>query len=189
MDEELLEITFEECRESMRKAVARTQGEFSAVRTGRATSAVVERLRVEYYGSEVPLQQIAGFSVPEGRMLVITPYDRGAMTAIEKAIQHSDLGINPTNDGTVIRLAFPTLTEERRKELVKVVKGKAEEGRVAVRNARRSTKQDLEKLEKDGQMSSDDLERAEQRLEGITKQFVADIDRLFQQKEQELLEV
>lgn len=189
MDETLLEAAFEECRDTMRKAIARTQGEFSAVRTGRATPAVVERLRVEYYGSEVPLQQIAGFSVPEGRLLVISPYDKGALGAIEKAIQHSDIGINPSNDGTVIRLAFPALTEERRKELVKVVRQKAEEGRVAVRNARRSTRQDLEKLEKDGEMSSDELERAEHRLDGVTKEFVSEIDRMLAVKEQELLEV
>ena len=189
MDDTLVEAAFEECRESMRKAVARTQSEFSGVRTGRATPAPVERLRVEYYGSEVPMQQIAGFSVPEGRLLVITPYDKGALGAIEKAIQNSDLGINPSNDGSVIRLNFPTLTEERRKELVKVVRAKAEEGKIAIRNARRGTSQDLEKLEKDGDISSDELERAESQLEGITKEFVAEVDKLLAHKEQELLEV
>jgi ribosome recycling factor len=189
MDEELVEAAIEECRDAMRKAIARTQTEFGTVRTGRANSAVVERVRVDYYGSEVPLQQIAGFSIPEGRLLVIQPYDKGALGAIEKAIQNSDIGINPSNDGSVIRLAFPTLTEERRKELVKVVRQKAEEGRVAVRNARRSARQELEKLEKAGDMSSDELERAEGRLDGATKEHIAEIDRMLQHKEQELLEV
>jgi ribosome recycling factor len=189
MDELLLEAAMDECREHMKKAVAHTQSEFSALRTGRANSALVERLRVEYYGSEVPLQQIAGFNVPEARLLLITPYDKGALGAIEKAIQMSDLGINPSNDGAVIRLAFPQLTEERRKDLVKVAKQKAEDGKVAIRNARRSTKQQLERFEKDGEMSSDELERAEKQLDGITKQHVDEVDRMFQQKEKELLEV
>lgn len=189
MDDSLLETVMADCRANMGKAVSRTQSEFASVRTGRAAPALVERIRVEYYGSEVPLQQIAGISVPEARMLVITPYDKSALGAIEKAIQHSDLGINPSNDGNVIRLSFPQLTQERRKELVKVVKAKAEEGRVGVRNARRSSRQDLETFEKDGDMSSDELERAEKELDKITKEYVSEIDRLLQQKEQELLEV
>ena len=151
--------------------------------------ALVEKLRVEYYGSEVPLQQLAGIQVPEARLMVITPYDKASLKAIEKAIQNSDLGINPSNDGTMIRLAFPPLTEERRKEMVKVVHHKAEEGRVAVRNLRRSARKDLEALEKDGDISSDELERAEKDLERVTQEHVADIDRLLQHKEEELLEV
>lgn len=189
MDDSLLETVIADCRANMAKAVSRTQAEFGSVRTGRASPALVERLRVEYYGSEVPLQQIAGIGVPEARLLVITPYDKSALGAIEKAIQHSDLGINPSNDGAVIRLTFPQLTEERRKELVKVVKAKAEEGRVGVRNARRASRQDLEAFEKDGEMSSDELERAEKDLDKITKEYVSEIDRLLQHKEQELLEV
>lgn len=189
MDPELLEAAIDECREHMNKAMAHTQNEFAAVRTGRAAPALVERIRVDYYGSEVPLQQIAGTSVPEARLLVITPYDKGALSSIEKAIQNSDLGINPSNDGNVIRLTFPQLTEERRKEMVKVVRQKAEDGRVAVRNARRAARQGLEKFEKDGEMSSDELERAEKQLDGITKQYVDDIDKLLAHKEQELLEV
>jgi len=189
MDAELLETALAECHDSMTKAVSHTSSEFAHVRTGRASPALVERLRVDYYGSEVPLQQIAGMSVPEARMLVITPYDKSALGAIEKAIQHSDLGINPSNDGNIIRLAFPALTEERRKELVKVVRQKAEDGRVAVRNARRSTRQQLESFEKDGDMSADELERAEKQLDGITKKYVDEIDRMLQHKEQELLEV
>ncbi len=175
--------------EKMAKATAHVQSDFSAVRTGRATPALVEKLRVEYYGSEVPLQQIAGFSVPEARLLIIQPYDKGAMKAIEKAIQQADLGMTPSNDGVVIRLIFPTLTTERRKDLVKVVKGKAEDGRVAVRNVRRAVRQDLEKSEKDGLISSDELERAEKELDKLTHDYVAEIDKLFAHKEAELLEV
>lgn len=175
--------------EKMAKAIAHVQSDFSAVRTGRATPALVEKLRVEYYGSEVPLQQIAGFSVPEARLLIIQPYDKGAMKAIEKAIQQADLGMTPSNDGVVIRLIFPTLTTERRKDLVKVVKGKAEDGRVAVRNVRRAVRQDLEKSEKDGLISSDELERAEKELDKLTHDYVAEIDKLFAHKEAELLEV
>jgi ribosome recycling factor len=189
MDDELLQAAFDDARANMKKAVSHTQSEFGALRTGRAAPALVERIRVEYFGTEVPLQQMAGISVPEARMLVLTPYDKSTLGAIEKAIQQSDLGINPSNDGAAIRLAFPQLTEERRKELVKIAKQKAEDGRVAVRNARRSTKQDLEKLEKDGDMSSDELERAEKKLEGLTKEHTDEIDRLFAQKEKELLEV
>src|SRR5436309_13991758 len=133
----------------MGKAVAHTQSEFSAVRTGRATPALVEKLRVDYYGSEVPLQQLAGFNVPEARLLVIQPYDKNSLRAIEKAIQNSDLGINPSNDGQVIRLSFPQLTEERRKDLVKVVKHKAEDGRVAARNLRRAARHELGGLAKE----------------------------------------
>jgi len=175
--------------DKMGKAVSHTQSEFSAVRTGRATPALVEKLRVDYYGSEVPLQQLAGFNVPEARLLVISPYDKNSMKAIEKAIQNSDLGINPSNDGQVIRLAFPQLTEERRKELVKVVKHKAEEGRVAVRNLRRGARHELEHMEKEGDISSDELDRAEKELEKLTHEYVLEIDRMVQHKEQELLEV
>lgn len=187
--DELVEAALAECREQMTKAVTRTQSEFGSVRTGRAAPSLIERIRVEYYGAETPLQQMAGISIMDARTLVVTPYDKSSLGAIEKAIQHSDLGINPNNDGNVIRLNFPQLTEERRKDLVKVVKAKAEEGRVGIRNARRSTRQDLEALEKSGDLSSDELERAEKSLDSTTKQFVADIDRLVQQKEQELLEV
>ena len=178
-----------EAIEKMDKAVAHTQAEFATVRTGRATPALVEKLKVDYYGTDVPLQQLAGFNVPEARLLVIQPYDKGAMKAIEKAIQNSDLGINPSNDGQVIRLAFPQLTEERRKELVKVVKHKAEEGRVAVRNLRRAARHELERLERDGEISSDELDRAEKELEKLTHDHVAEIDRMVQHKEHELLEV
>jgi ribosome recycling factor len=178
-----------EANEKMGRAVAHTQSEFSAVRTGRATPALVEKLRVDYYGSEVPLQQLAGFSVPEARLLVIQPYDKNAIKSIERAIQNSDLGIMPSNDGAVIRLSFPQLTSDRRKELVKVVRHKAEDGRVATRNLRRTARHQLESLERDGEISSDELERAEKELEKLTHEHVAEIDRMLQRKEQELLEV
>ena len=184
IDDVLLETT-----EKMGKAVAHTQSEFSSVRTGRATPALVEKLKVDYYGTDVPLQQLAGFNVPEARLLVIQPYDKNALKAIERAIQNSDLGINPNNDGQLIRLVFPQLTEERRKDLVKVVKHKAEEGRVALRNLRRSARHDLEALERGGEISSDELERAEKELEKLTHEYVLEIDHMVQHKEQELLEV
>src|SRR5215210_9426935 len=171
----------------MTKAVTHTQSEFAGVRTGRASPVLVEKLKVDYYGTDVPLQQLAGFNVPEARLLVIQPYDKNASKAIEKAIQHSDLGINPSNDGTVIRLTFPPLTQERRKEMVKVVHHKAEEGRVAVRNVRRGARKDLEAFEHDGDISSDELDRAEKELEKITHDYVGEIDRMLKHKEQELL--
>ena len=178
-----------DCKDKMAKAVEHLRDEFSRVRTGRATPALVEKMRVDYYGSEVPLQQLAGFTVPEPRVLVIQPYDKGAMAAIEKAIQQSDLGINPSNDGQVVRLVFPALTEERRKEMVKVVKHQAEEGRVSVRNVRRHARQELEALEKAGELSRDELERIEKELEKATHEVVAEVDTLLSHKETELLEV
>jgi ribosome recycling factor len=183
------DMIVEECRDKMHKAVVHLKDEFGAVRTGRATPSLVEKLNVDYYGSNVPLQQLAGFSVPEPRILVVSPYDKSSIKAIEKAIQGSDLGINPNNDGTVIRLVFPQLTEDRRKELVKVVKHRAEEGRVAVRNVRRQARHDLEALEKDGDISRDELERVEKDLEKQTHDVIAEIDDLLGHKERELLEV
>ncbi len=184
IDDVLLETT-----EKMGKAVSHTQADFSTVRTGRATPALVEKLKVDYYGTDVPLQQLAGFSVPEARVLVISPYDKNSLKAIERAIQHSDLSINPSNDGQVIRLVFPQLTSERRKELVKVVRHRAEEGRIAARNIRREAKKHLEAFEKDGEISADDLERAEKEMEKLTHEYVAEIDRMLARKEQELLDV
>ncbi len=178
-----------ESKDRMAKAISHLQGEFGSIRTGRASPVFVEKLRVDYYGSEVPLQQLAGFSVPEPRLLVISPYDKNSIKAIEKAIQASDLGITPNNDGAVIRLAFPQLTAERRKELVKVVKHRAEEARVAVRNLRRSARHDLEAFQKEGELSEDDLDRAEKELEKLTHEFVAEIDNLAAHKEKEMLEV
>jgi ribosome recycling factor len=189
MDDSFVDAVMDDCREKMAKAVAHTQVDFSTVRTGRAMPTLVEKLKVDYYGSEVPLQQLAGIQVPEARLMVITPYDKSSLRAIEKAIQNSDLGINPGNDGTVIRMVFPQLTEERRKEMVKVVHHKAEDGRVAVRNLRRSARKDLEALEKDGDISSDELDRAEKELDHLTHEYVTEVDRMLQHKEQELLSV
>jgi len=185
----MIEEVLLEAAEKMGKAVTHTQADCSTVRTGRATPALVEKLRVDYYGAEVPLQQLAGFNVPEPRVLVVAPYDKSSLKAIEKAIMHSDLGITPSNDGQVIRLVFPQLTTDRRKELVKVVKHKAEEGRIAVRNLRRAARHDLEAYEKDGEISVDELDRAEKELEKLTHEYVAEIDRMLGRKEQELLEV
>jgi ribosome recycling factor len=189
MEESYVDAVLEDYRAKMSKALEHTRSEFSTIRTGRAAPALVEKLRVDYYGSEVPLQQLAGIQVPEAKLMVITPYDKSSLKAIEKAILNSDLSINPSNDGTVIRLSFPPLTEERRRELVKVAHHKAEEGRVSVRNLRRSARKDLESLEKDGDISSDELDRAEKDLERVTHEFVADIDRVLQHKEEELLAV
>jgi ribosome recycling factor len=189
MDEELAGLVLDDTRDKMGKAVDHARGEFASIRTGRASPVLVEGLHVDYYGTPTPLRQLAGFSVPDAMLLVISPYDKGSLGAIEKAIQSSDLGINPSNDGTVLRLAFPPLTEERRKELVKVVRHKAEEGRVAVRNLRRGARHELEALEKDGSLSSDELERVEKDLEKLTHQQIAAIETLLANKEKELLEV
>ena len=184
-----MEAKVAECKERMHKAVLHLQEEFSAVRTGRATPALVDKLKVDYYGTEVPLLQIAGFSVPEPRVLVISPYDKGAIKGIEKAIQGSDLGVNPSNDGTVIRLSFPELTRERRKDLVKVVKQRAEDSKIAVRNVRRDIRKELETQERDGELSRDELDRIEKDLEKVTHVAIAEIDSMLVHKEHELLEV
>ncbi len=178
-----------EAEDKMKKAVSVNQEELASIRSGRASPALLNRITVEYYGTQTPLNQLANLSVPEPRLLVIAPYDPNSIAAIEKAILASDLGVTPANDGTVVRLAFPQLTEERRKELVKVVRHKAEEGRVAVRNLRRAARHHLEALEKDATISSDELERAEKDLEKITQDHVTEIDRMLAHKEQELLEV
>jgi ribosome recycling factor len=175
----------DEAKDRMHKAVVHLQDEFGAIRTGRATPALVEKLKVDYYGSEVPLQQLAGITVPEARVLMISPYDKGAVKAIEKSIQASDLGVNPSNDGTIIRVTFPELTGERRKSLVKVVKKLAEEARVAVRNVRRHIRQDLER---DSEISEDEVNRLEKELEKLTHDVVAEIDAMVGHKEKELLE-
>jgi ribosome recycling factor len=189
MDDTFVGAVISDTKEKMSRAVGHTRDDFATVRTGRASPSLVEKLKVDSYGTDVPLQQIAGIQVPEARLMVITPYDKSSLKNIEKAIQTSDLGINPGNDGNVIRLAFPPLTEERRKEFVKQVHAKAEDGRVAVRNVRRAARKDLEALEKDGDISSDELERAEKDLEKITHDFVTEIDNMLQHKEAELLQV
>jgi ribosome recycling factor len=183
------EETLLDALEKMEKAVEHVQSQFTTVRTGRATPALVERLHADYYGSPVPLQQLAGFQVPEARQLLIKPHDRSSLAAIEKAIRDSDLGVNPTSDGVVLRLNFPPLTEERRKEYVKLVKHMAEDGRIAVRNVRRDARKHLEASEKSGTISADELERAEKELEKITHEQVEHIDKAVGRKEHELLEV
>lgn len=188
MNDEITSVVLEEAADRMGRAVAHARSEFATIRTGRASPVLVEKLVVDYHGTEVPLQQLAGFSVPEARQLLITPYDRSAMGAVERAIQESNLGLTPSNDGTTIRLSFPPLTQERRKELVRVVRQMAEDGRVAVRGARRAARQDLEKLEKDGDLTADDLARAEKDLDGLTRRNEQQVDEALAAKEKELLE-
>jgi ribosome recycling factor len=183
------EETILDAIDKMEKAIEHVQSQYTTVRTGRATPALVEKLLVDYYGAMVPVQQLAGFQVPEARQLIVKPHDRGSLAAIEKAIRDSDMGVNPSNDGVIIRLNFPPLTEERRKEFVKMVKNMAEDGRVAVRNIRRDARKHLEAAEKAGLMSADELERAEKEMDRITHEHVEMIDRAFGRKEQELLEV
>ncbi|MFP3905389.1 MAG: ribosome recycling factor [Acidimicrobiales bacterium] len=173
----------------MQRAVAHARQEFSSIRTGRAAPALVERLPVEAYGEEMAMQQLASFQVPEARQLLITPFDKNNLGAIEKALQHSDLGLTPSNDGHSIRLSFPPLTEERRKDLVKVVRQMAEDGRIAIRNARRDARKDLEAAKKDAELSEDDLARAEKELDKRTHAYEAEITAALEQKETELLEV
>jgi ribosome recycling factor len=183
------EETLLDAIDKMEKAVEHVQSLFTTVRTGRASPALVEKLMVDYYGSMVPVQQLAGFQVPEARQLIIKPHDRASLGAIEKAIRDSDLGVSPSNDGVIIRLNFPPLTEERRKEYVKIVKNMAEDGRVAVRNIRRDARKHLDAAEKAAEISANELERAEKEVERITHEHVEMIDKAFGRKEQELLEV
>jgi ribosome recycling factor len=185
----VIEETLLETIDKMDKAVAHVTHQFQTVRTGRAAPALVERLTVEYYGTPVPVLQLASVQVPEARQLVVRPHDRATLGSIERAIIDSDLGVAPSNDGTVIRLSFPPLTEERRKEYVKVVKHMAEDGKVAVRNLRREARKTLEHAEKHSEISADELERAEKELEKITHDHTDAIDAALGRKEAELLEV
>ena len=178
-----------EAEDKMKKSVEATREEFSAIRAGRANPSMFSKIVVDYYGSPTPLQQLASFTAQDARVILIQPYDAGAMGNIERAIRDSDLGVNPANDGKVLRCAFPELTEERRKDYIKVAKGKAEDGRVSVRNIRRTAKQNLERLEKDGEVGKDDVTGAEKRLDGTTKTYTDQIDDLLKNKEAELLEV
>ena len=187
--DEMASLVIEEAKEKMAKAVEHVKAEFGAVRTGRATPALVEGLLVDYYGTPTALKALASFQVPDAKMLIVAPFDKGSMAAIEKAISGSELGITPSNDGQVIRLGFPPLTEERRKDLVKVVRAKAEDGKVQVRNQRRASRQELDHLEKDSSLSSDDHERLDKEIEKLTQQSIDAIDELLTHKEQELLEV
>ena len=189
MPGEMVDLVLEDTKEKMARAIEHLKGEFATVRTGRATPSLVEGLSVEYYGTPVALKSLASFSVPEPRLLVISPFDKGAINAIEKAVLNSDLGLTPSSDGAVVRLAFPQLTEERRKALVKIVRQKAEEGRVSLRGIRRHARQELETMEKENGLSSDEIERVEKILDKLTHDEVTQADELLAQKERELLEV
>lgn len=178
-----------EAEEKMERAVSVAKEDFMAIRTGRATPAMFNKISVDYYGTPTPIQQMASFQTPEARLIVISPFDKGQLHAIEKAIRDSDLGVNPGNDGTVIRVALPALTEERRKEYIKQARHQAEESRVAIRNTRRHIKDSLEKLSKDGHVSEDDVRRAEKALDDLTGKHIGVIDELLKHKEAELLEV
>lgn len=185
----MIDDALRDAEHRMQSAVMALDRELDTVRTGRARPALVESLKVEYYGAPTPLNQVATINAPEPRMITIQPWDKTQLGAIEKAIQKSDLGLNPTNDGNIIRLVIPALTEDRRKELVKVVHKKTEDGRVAVRNVRRDVLEELRKLQHDKQVSDDEERRAQDRLQKLTDKYVAEIDRHGQAKEQELLEV
>jgi ribosome recycling factor len=181
--------TLNEAEQKMVKTVESTREEFAAIRAGRANPAMFAKLVAEYYGALTPLQQLASFASQDARTIIVTPFDVGALDNIEKSIRDSDLGVNPSNDGRSIRCSFPELTEERRKDYIKVAKGKAEDGRVSVRNIRRNAKQALDKLEKDGEVGKDDVTGAEKRLDGMTKKHTDEIDEMLKNKEAELLEV
>jgi ribosome recycling factor len=189
MSSELIDELLVDAGQRMAKSVEATKGEFGTVRTGRASPALLDRVSVDYYGAQTPLKQLAQISAPEARMLVVTPYDKTSIKAIEKSIMESDLGLTPGNDGNVIRLTIPELTEERRKDLVRVLRGIAEDGRVAVRNVRRDIMHDLRELKKEGEVGGDDEHRAEDSLQKLTDERVHEIDNLLKGKEQEILEV
>ena len=188
MSDQIDEILLD-AEEKMDKAIAVAREDFSTIRTGRATSAMFNKVMVEYYGTPTPVNQLASIQIPEARSILITPYDKASMTAIEKALRESDLGVNPNNDGAVIRINLPQLTEERRKEYIKVAKHKAEDARVSVRNIRRHAKDALDKLQKDGEAGEDDVRRAEKHLDDATHKHVEHIDDILKHKEAELLEV
>ena len=178
-----------EAEEKMEKAVAVAKEEFSGIRTGRAHQAMFNKITAEYYGSQTPVNQLASFHLPEPRMVIIQPYDRGSLAAIEKAIRNSDLGVNPSNDGTIIRVVFPELSEERRREYIKIARNKAEDGRVSIRNIRRHGKDSIDKLVKNGEAGEDDGRRAERELDELTHTYTGQVDELLKHKEAELLEV
>ena len=185
----LIDDLLQDAREHMDKSVEATRGKFGSVRTGRASPALLDRINVDYYGAQTPLRQLSTINAPEARLLTVQPYDKSSIKAIERAILESDIGLTPNNDGAIIRLSIPELTEERRKELVKVVRGIAEEGRVAIRNIRRDVMHDLRELRDAGEAGSDDEHRAEDALQKLTDEKVHDLDALVKGKEEEILEV
>ncbi len=178
-----------EAEEKMEKAVEVAKEDFAAIRTGRANAAMFAKIFVDYYGSPTPLQQLASFQVTEARTVLVSPFDKTVMTDIERALRDSDLGVNPSNDGNVIRCVLPALTEERRRDYVKLAKTKAEDARISIRSVRRHAKESLERMAKDGDAGEDDVNRAEKELESLTKQHVDTVDTLLVGKESELLEV
>jgi ribosome recycling factor len=173
----------------MDAAVEKVAADFGGIRTGRANPKILQKVTVDYYGAPTPLQQLANFSVPEPRILLINPFDKGSVNQIEKAIRDADIGLNPSSDGNVIRCVFPELTEERRKDFIKMARQAAEDGRIAVRNVRRSARDAMQKLEDDGEVGADEHERASKRIEEVTASHVGQIDKLLEQKEADLLEV
>ena len=185
----MIDETLLEAEEKMDKAVEVAKEDFATIRTGRANPAMFSKITVDYYGAPTPLQQLASFQTPEARTMIVSPFDKSAMTAIEKALRDSDLGVNPSNDGNIIRVVLPALTEERRRDFVKLAKSKAEDSRVSIRNVRRRAKEELDRIARDGEAGEDEVARAEKELEGLTKQHVDQIDALLVGKETELLEV
>ena len=186
---ELIDELLDDAKERMRKSVESSRGELATVRTGRASPHLLDRIAVDYYGASTPLKQLANVAASDARLLTVTPFDKSSLSAIEKSIQESDVGLTPSNDGNVIRLQIPELTEERRREMVKVVHGVAEEGRVAVRNVRRDVMHDLRELKKEGEAGEDDERRAETALQKQTDDAIAEIDTLLKSKEEEIMEV
>ena len=189
MESDIVKEYMDDARGRMGKSVDSTRNEFHTVRTGRASPQLLDRVEVDYYGAVTPLNQLANISASEARLLTITPYDKGSIKAIEKAILESDVGLTPSNDGNLIRLSIPELTEERRRELVKVVHGVAEQGRIAVRNVRREVMQELRDLKKEGEIGADDEHRAETELQKLTDEKIAEIDSALSAKEDEILQV
>ena len=185
----MIDDTLLDAEEKMDKAVAVAKEDFSGIRTGRATSAMFNKIVVEYYGAMTPVNQLASLQVPEPRMAIISPYDKSSLGIIERAIRDSDLGVNPTNDGNIIRIVFPQLSEERRREFIKVARGKAEDAKISIRNIRRNAKVELDRMVKDVDTGEDQVNRAEKELEKTTSQYVASVDDLLKHKEAELLEV
>ena len=185
----MIDDTLKDAGSKMGKAVDATREEFTAIRAGRANPQMFSKLTAEYYGTPTPVQQLASFTSPEPRIILVQPFDQSSLGAIERAIRDSDLGVNPSNDGRMIRCVFPELTEERRKEYIKVARAKAEDGRVSVRSIRRTAKQALERLDKDGEASEDDVNAAEKRLDGLTKKHTDQIDEMLKSKETELLDI
>lgn len=180
--------TQEQCTERMNKTIEALKNDFNSIRTGRASASLFDKVRVDYYGDKSPLSQVATISIPEARMVVIQPWDKSLITEIEKAILRSELGLNPSNDGKVVRIAIPPLTADRRKELCKLAKGIAENSRVSIRNIRRDGNEELKKLQKDGTLTEDDLKTAEDKLQKSTDAFIQDINKILEDKEKEIME-